>query len=301
MSRNSSARTRRLYKHEAQANGCVQTHSLALLEVAYFLSPVGTAAGSLGRKPQENRTKAKSSPEGATQGDAFTFVSPLQGFPVPFCNNPWGSCPRLSAVAASRLKGATSKLALRTCMLTLCMCLLLSGCERDMADQPKYEPYEASKLFADGQASREPVEGTVARGRLKIDEHFFTGKIDGKVADTFPQLVTEQTLLRGQQRYNIFCSQCHSPIGNGQGMVVRRGFPRPPSYHIPRLREAPVGYFYDVITNGFGRMSAHGYLMPPEDRWAIAAYIRALQKSQHAERDELSAEDLKRLEDNERE
>ena len=180
----------------------------------------------------------------------------------------------------------------RNAMMWLLLLLGLGGCPPDMADQPKLEPLEASDFFADGQASRPILEGTVARGQLRIDDHFFTGKTEGKHVTTFPNPVTQKTLVRGQGRYNIFCAQCHDRVGNGQGMVVQRGFPRPPSYHIDRLRQAPVGHFYDVITNGFGRMPDHAAQIPPEDRWAIVSYVRTLQLSQHAGRDELSARDL---------
>lgn len=226
----------------------------------------------------------------------------------------------------SRIRELASKVSSRhvqqACAGLLALSLAFAGCQRDMADQPKYEPYETSSFFANGESSREPVEGTVARGQLQIDDHFFRGKVDGKLATTFPDELEERfgtatqadvaagsadglsrgaakhLLLRGQERFNIFCAQCHSPTGDGQGMVVRRGFPRPPSYHIPRLREAPVGHFFDVITNGFGRMQAHGYLVPAEDRWAIVAYIRALQKSQHVE---LTKEEFEQLQKQHRE
>lgn len=176
-------------------------------------------------------------------------------------------------------------------------CILPAGCERDMANQPKYEPYEASKFFDNGEASREPVPGTVARGHLQTDEHFFTGKTNGEFVESFPNPIDKQMLLRGQQRFNIFCSQCHGLAGYGDGMVVRRGFPQPPSYHEDRLREAPVGHLFDVITNGFGRMKPHGYMIAPSDRWAIVAYVRALQQSQHVtvESGILSADDETKL------
>jgi mono/diheme cytochrome c family protein len=188
----------------------------------------------------------------------------------------------------------------------LCFC---TGCVQEMADQPRYEPLEASVFFADGQASRRPVEGTVARGQLQIDDAFFTGKENGELVAELPARVSEQKaelLRRGQNRFGAFCAHCHGQVGGGLGgsesmremvgMVVKRGFPVPPTYHQQRLRDAPIGHFFDVITNGFGRMPAHGYLVPPEDRWAIAAYIRALQLSQHAEVEQLLPADLQRLE-----
>lgn len=174
--------------------------------------------------------------------------------------------------------------------------IFATGCERDMADQPRYEAYEPSSFFTDDMASRPLVPGTVARGHLELDEYFLTGKIDGKPGEAFPQPVTAETLSRGRERYNIFCSQCHGELGYGQGMVVRRGFPRPPSYHIDRLRAAPVGHFYDVISSGFGRMPDHAAQIPPADRWAIVAYVRTLQFSQHAEKSELQPADIEQLE-----
>jgi hypothetical protein len=151
-----------------------------------------------------------------------------------------------------------------------------------MHDQPKYEALEASTFFPDGRASRPLVPGTVARGQLREDTHLYEGKIAGKPAETFPFPIDLKTLERGQQRYNIYCSPCHDRVGNGDGMVVRRGFRRPPSYHIERLRQSPPGYLYDVITNGFGAMQDYAAQIPVRDRWAIVAYVRALQLSQNA-------------------
>jgi mono/diheme cytochrome c family protein len=175
--------------------------------------------------------------------------------------------------------------------------MLLGGCWQDMADQPRYEPLAASDFFADGRAARDPPVGTVARGQLRLDEHLCFGKVNGKLVETFPLPVTQEQLDRGQQRFDIYCAACHDRVGNGRGMVVQRGFPPPPSYHIDRLRAAPVGHFFDVITNGFGRMPDYGDQIPPSDRWAIIAHIRALQLSQHAERDKLVPTDLRQLQD----
>lgn len=152
-----------------------------------------------------------------------------------------------------------------------------------MHDQPKYEPLEASSTFSDGRSSRPLVEGTIARGHLNEDVALYTGKIGSEYVLKVPFELTEQIVDRGQERYNIFCTPCHDLVGNGVGMVVRRGFKRPASLHIPRLREAADGYFYDVITNGFGAMSSYADQVPVRDRWAIVAYIRALQLSQHAQ------------------
>jgi cbb3-type cytochrome c oxidase subunit III len=151
-----------------------------------------------------------------------------------------------------------------------------------MHDQPKYESLEASTFFPDGRSSRPLVPGTVARGQLREDTHLYEGKVAGKPAETFPFPIDLKILERGRQRYNIYCSPCHDRLGNGDGMVVRRGFRRPPSYHIERLRQAPPGYLYDVITNGFGAMQDYAAQVPVRDRWAIVAYIRALQLSQNA-------------------
>jgi hypothetical protein len=151
-----------------------------------------------------------------------------------------------------------------------------------MHDQPRYEPLEASAFFTDGQASRPLVPGTVARGHLHIDSHFSTGRVNGHLVDTLPFPITRVLLERGHERYEIYCAPCHDRLGSGQGIVVQRGFRRPPSLHIERLRQAPVGHFFDVISSGFGAMADYAAQVPPRDRWAIVAYIRALQLSQHA-------------------
>jgi len=160
--------------------------------------------------------------------------------------------------------------------------LALAGCRQDMHDAPRYEPLEASTFFANGQASRTLVANTVPRGLLREDTHLNEGRIDGQLATTFPMAVTPAVMQRGQERFNVFCSPCHGRTGSGNGMVVQRGFRAPPSYHEDRLRNAPVGYFFDVMTNGFGAMQDYASQVPVADRWAIAAYIRALQLSQRA-------------------
>jgi len=176
----------------------------------------------------------------------------------------------------------------------------ITACRQDMHDQPRHEPLEGSVFFQDGRASRPLVEGTVARGHLRIDEHLYTGKVNGKLAKTFPFAMTGEVLARGQQRFNIYCSPCHDKAGTGQGMIVQRGFRPPPSYHIDRLREAPVGYYFDVITNGFGAMYSYSDRISPHDRWAIVAYIRALQLSQNATLDDVPLEKRSQLGGNER-
>jgi len=164
----------------------------------------------------------------------------------------------------------------------VCSAAALAGCRRDMQIQPRYDTYAATDFFDDGRSARQPVPGTVARGQLWIDDHLYKGKVDGKDADTFPFPITANDILRGQQRFNIYCTPCHDYTGSGRGMIVQRGFPQPPSLHIDRLRQAPVGHFFDVMTNGFGNMYSYAARVTPEDRWRIAAYIRALQLSEHA-------------------
>ncbi len=176
----------------------------------------------------------------------------------------------------------------------LCL-VLVSGCRLDMHDQPRYKPLAASRFFPDGRSARPLVKGTVARGHLRLDEHFYTGKVNGQLVDTFPFPITRQVLERGRERYNIFCAVCHDRTGSGRGMIVERGFPHPPSFHIERLQKAPVGHFYDVITNGFGRMYSYASRIPPRDRWAIVAYIRALQLSQNATLDDVPPEERAKL------
>lgn len=183
----------------------------------------------------------------------------------------------------------------RFTIIVLACCLGVTACRQDMHDQPRYEPLEKAAFFADQRASRPAVEGTVARGQLHLDEHLHTGKINGEPATTFPMPVTKAVLLRGQERFNIFCAPCHSRVGDGKGMIVQRGFRQPQSFHIQRLREAPPGYFFDVITNGFGAMYSYASRVPVEDRWAIVAYIRALQLSQNATLEDVPAEQRRRL------
>jgi len=167
----------------------------------------------------------------------------------------------------------------------------LSGCRQDMHDQPKYIPLRPSTFFTDGRSARPLIEGTVARGHLNEDTLYYTGKgPDTKPAKEFPMPVTKELIQRGEQRFNIYCTPCHDRTGNGNGMIVRRGYRRPPTYHSDRLREQPNGYFYDVITNGFGAMPDYAAQIEPQDRWAIVAYIRALQLSQQASINDVPAE-----------
>lgn len=201
-----------------------------------------------------------------------------------------------------------------SCLLLSAVCLLSFGCRRDMQDQPKMKPFRASTFFADGLSTRPPIEGTVARGFLKTDTEFFTGKKAGKApaattavsetpagpqptgtsaapalqgaaaypddVEVFPIPITQEVVIRGKERYEIFCTACHGLTGNGDGMIVRRGFRRAASFNDDRLRQAPVGHYFDAITNGWGAMPAYAPQIPAQDRWAIVAYIRALQLSQ---------------------
>ena len=160
---------------------------------------------------------------------------------------------------------------------------LTAACRQDMQDQPKFPPLRPTDFFADGRSARPLVDGTVPRGHLNDDPALFTGKgPDGKFLDTFPFAVTRDVLERGRERFNIYCSPCHDQIGLGDGKIVRRGYRHPPSYHIDRLRQVPNGYIFDVITNGFGAMPDYSAQIQPADRWAIVAYVRALQLSQNA-------------------
>lgn len=219
-------------------------------------------------------------------------------------------------VSSERLAVSSKSTVVGTAFLLLLTanCLLLTtSCRRDMQDQPKMKPYRQSTFFRDGLSSRPPVAGTVARGFLKFDTEFFTGKKPNRAkagaqgapgqtsgpnptavgspasqgvaaypddVEVFPIQVTKETVRRGKERYEIFCSACHGLIGNGDGMIVRRGFRRAASFHDDRLRQAPVGHFFDAISNGWGAMPSYGLQIPPQDRWAIITYVRALQRSQ---------------------
>ena len=160
-----------------------------------------------------------------------------------------------------------------------------------MHDQPKYIPLRPSDFFGDGRSERPLIEGTVARGHLDDDNAFYTGRgPDGKFVDEFPFPVTKAVMERGQNRFNIYCAPCHDRLGNGDGKIVRRGYRHPPSYHIDRLRQVPNGYIYDVITNGFGAMPDYSAQIHPADRWAIVAYVRALQLAQNGKIDDVPAD-----------
>jgi mono/diheme cytochrome c family protein len=193
------------------------------------------------------------------------------------------------------------------CAFCASLWLIYVGCRRDMQDQPKVKPLRGATFFADGLGSRQPIAGTVARGNLRDDNpEFYTGKKSGAATATatpaqqqtagaqnsaqqnsfpddvvdFPIPVTRDVVERGHSRFNIFCSACHGLTGNGDGMIVRRGFRRAASFNDDRLRQAPVGHFFDAITNGWGAMPSYASQIPVQDRWAIIAYVRALQASQ---------------------
>ncbi len=170
----------------------------------------------------------------------------------------------------------------RIAALVLCV-LAAAGCRQNMHDQPKYEPFEASRMFPDGTSARPIPAGTVARGFLREDAGYFTGiGPDGMMMARFPVPVTRELLRRGRERYDVFCAPCHDRVGSGRGMIVRRGFTQPPSFHEPRLKAAAPGHFVNVMTLGFGVMPSYAAQVVPADRWAIAAYVQALQLSQEA-------------------
>ena len=174
--------------------------------------------------------------------------------------------------------------------------LFLCGCRQEMFDQPRSEPLEASRFFRDGSASRPIPEHTVARGQLNDDEFFYTGMHGTNLVDSFPEPVTLGLLKRGRERYEIYCAVCHGSTGEGNGVIVQHGFPAPPSFHSARLREAPPGHFFRVMTEGYGIMYAYASRVEPADRWAITAYIRALQLSANGSIDDVPPGELSKLE-----
>lgn len=181
-------------------------------------------------------------------------------------------------------------------LVLLALLAAVTGCRRDMFHQPNSKPLATSDFFQDNHmASRPLVAHTVARGHLDADEVFYTGKVGTNLVTTFPFPITREVLQRGRERFDIYCAPCHGRTGDGNGMIVQRGFPPPPSYHIDRLRQAPVGHFFDVITQGYGIMYPYAQRVAPADRWAIAAYIRVLQKSQDAKLAEVPAAERAKL------
>lgn len=193
--------------------------------------------------------------------------------------------------ASGRVSGSSTRLLAGLAALIF----ILAGCRLDMHIQPKYLPYEPTDFFSDGRSERQPVAGTIARGQLRLDELFYTGKENGVEADEFPFPITHADLERGQERYNIYCVPCHDYLGNSYGFIVRRGFPLPASYHIQRLREAPAGHFYGVITNGMGAMYSYADRLDPADRWRIVAYIRVLQTARNSHLSDIPADQQQKL------
>ena len=167
-------------------------------------------------------------------------------------------------------------------LLTCAGLLLLAGCREDMHNQPKFIPLRENTFYPDGRSARPVLEGTIARGQLEDDSLLYTGKVNDREVDQFPFPITAQDLARGRERFNIYCSPCHSLLGDGNGMIVQRGFKHPPAYFEERLLKAPVGHFFNVMTNGWGAMPDYSAQVPVADRWRIAAYIRALQLSRTA-------------------
>lgn len=185
----------------------------------------------------------------------------------------------------------------RTLVCLTALAMLACGCRRDMFHQPFSKPLEPSDFFQDNHmASRSLPANTVARGHLDADEAFYTGMIGTNLVTAFPFPITRDVLEKGRERFDIYCSPCHGRTGDGNGMIVQRGFPAPPSYHIDRLRTAPVGHFFDVITRGYGIMYSYAARVEPKDRWAVAAYIRVLQKSHDAALSDVPAQERQKLE-----
>jgi hypothetical protein len=176
------------------------------------------------------------------------------------------------------------------------LALSVLGCDQAMSDQPKRGPLVRSAFFADGQSSRPIVPGTVAQGQLRTDELLHRGTVGGEPSDVFPFPVTREVLARGRDRFDIYCSPCHDRTGSGRGIIVQRGYARPPSYHIERLRRAKPGSLFDVVTRGLGAMPEYGSQIRAHDRWAIVAYLRVLQESQNARPEDIPPEELKNLE-----
>lgn len=167
--------------------------------------------------------------------------------------------------------------------------LVLAGCRQDMQDEPKFFPQRGTTFYPDGRSVRPQVANTVARNQGSEDSYFYTGFINGKEGDGLPIDLTADTMARGQERFNIYCTPCHSRVGNGDGMIVQRGYRPAGDFHTDRLRNAPLGHFFNVITNGYGAMPDYAAQIAPQDRWAIVAYIRALQLSQNAKQSDVPA------------
>jgi mono/diheme cytochrome c family protein len=173
----------------------------------------------------------------------------------------------------------------------IAIALLFASCRPDMVNQPKAKALSESDFFSNGANARQPPAHTVARGNAREDAAFYTGQTNGAYVTQLPVKLTRDLMIRGRERFDAICAECHDRTGSGNGMVVRRGFPQPPSFHVDRLRNAPIGHFFDVITNGYGVMYSYATRVEPEDRWAIAAYIRALQLSHDAKLSDIDPAD----------
>jgi cytochrome c len=180
-------------------------------------------------------------------------------------------------------------------LLPIAAAVVLAGCRQDMHDQPRFKPYAGTSFFPDGRSARPALDGTVSRGHLKTDARLHKGREGDGFTAQIPLPVTKAFIERGQARFNIYCTPCHGRLGDGEGMVVKRGFKHPPTFHQDRLRSQPVGYIYDVITNGYGSMISYASRIPVEDRWAIVSYVRTLQYSQNANPVDLTDADKSRL------
>jgi cytochrome c553 len=178
----------------------------------------------------------------------------------------------------------------------LLLSILTGGCRKGMMNQGHVKPLAEDDFFKDRSGARPIPSHTVARGHLNEDERFFSGMMGDRLITTIPMPVTRELLARGRERFDIYCAVCHGRTGAGDGMIVQRGFPRPPSFHEQRLREAPAGHFFDVMTLGYGVMYPYATRVEPQDRWAIVAYIRALQLSQHATINEVPPDERAQLE-----
>lgn len=192
---------------------------------------------------------------------------------------------------------------MRTCFqiawaATALLLIAATSCRRDMQDQPRFKPLEGSRFFADSRSARPVPAGTIARDELNDTDVFHTGLNNGAFTTQFPVPITKKLLLRGEQRYNVFCTPCHGFLGDGNGMVAKRGFKWPANLHTDRLRNAPPGYLFQVISNGYGAMPDYRHQIPPGDRWAILAYVRALQLSRNATLADIPADARGQLEKN---
>jgi mono/diheme cytochrome c family protein len=192
---------------------------------------------------------------------------------------------------AANRKQETAMMQVRTATAGAAMMamLVLAGCRQDMHNQPKFVPQRGTTFFADGRSARPQVENTVGRDQMHADGYFYTGLQAGKEGDGLPMALTPAVMERGQERYNIYCTPCHSRVGNGVGMIVQRGYRPAGNFHTDRLRNAPLGHFFAVMTNGYGAMPDYAAQLTPEDRWAVTAYIRALQLSQDAKQSDVAS------------